>query len=139
VEEAATLVGDVSAELSAYLGLLDADPARLEVIYERRAALRALTRSMPMTSRASSPGPSTPAPGWPRWTRPTKLLEELDKERLRLAGAVGELAVRLTAARLEGRGVRPAGQRRAGRARHAAIPGSRWPSSPGRPAATSRR
>ena len=44
VEEAATLVGDVSAELSAYLGLLDADPARLEVIYERRAALRALTR-----------------------------------------------------------------------------------------------
>src|SRR4051812_18313368 len=44
IEEAATLVGDVSAELSAYLSALDADPARLEVIYERRAALRALTR-----------------------------------------------------------------------------------------------
>ena len=44
IEEAATLVGDVSAELSAYLSSLDADPARLEQIYERRAELRALTR-----------------------------------------------------------------------------------------------
>ena len=33
IEEAATLVGDVSAELSAYLDTLDADPARLEQIY----------------------------------------------------------------------------------------------------------
>ena len=42
--EAATLVGDVAAELSAYLDALDADPARLQEVYERRAALRGLTR-----------------------------------------------------------------------------------------------
>ncbi|GAB3959106.1 hypothetical protein GCM10027614_77950 [Micromonospora vulcania] len=36
LEEAATLVTDVSAELSAYLATLDADPARLQHVYERR-------------------------------------------------------------------------------------------------------
>src|SRR5690606_36859299 len=44
LEEAATQVGDVAAELSTYLAGLDADPARLQAIYERRAALRALDR-----------------------------------------------------------------------------------------------
>ena len=104
IEEAATLVGDVSAELSAYLGLLDADPARLEVIYERRAALRALTRKY-----------ADDVEGVIAWAEHARtrlaaldtsdgLLEELDKERLRLAGTVGELAARLTAARLDAAG-----------------------------------
>src|SRR5256886_3121905 len=41
--EAATLVGDVAVELGGYLESLDADPARLQEIYERRAALRGVT------------------------------------------------------------------------------------------------
>jgi DNA repair protein RecN (Recombination protein N) len=101
VEEVATLVADVSAELSAYLGLLDADPARLEVIYERRAALRALTRKY-----------ADDVEGVIAWAENARtrlavldtsddVLEELDKERVRLAGTVGDLAARLTAARLD--------------------------------------
>ncbi|BCJ55834.1 DNA repair protein RecN [Actinoplanes sp. NBRC 14428] len=104
VEEAATLVGDVSAELSAYLDQLDADPARLEAIYERRAALRALTRKY-----------ADDVEGVIAWAEHARsrlaildtsdeLLEELDKERLRLAGHVAELAGRLTAARTEAAG-----------------------------------
>src|SRR5262249_11315230 len=34
LDEAATLVADVAAELSGYLAGLDADPARLEAVYE---------------------------------------------------------------------------------------------------------
>jgi DNA repair protein RecN (Recombination protein N) len=104
IEEAATLVGDVSSELSAYLGELDADPARLEAIYERRAALRALTRKY-----------ADDIDGVIAWAENAKtklsdldnsdeLLEELDKERQRLAATVGELAGRLTAARREAAG-----------------------------------
>ncbi|WP_448071762.1 DNA repair protein RecN [Georgenia yuyongxinii] len=42
--EAAYLLSDVAAELAAYLDGLDADPARLAVVHERRAALAELTR-----------------------------------------------------------------------------------------------
>ncbi|GGK07820.1 DNA repair protein RecN [Pilimelia anulata] len=42
--EAGAVLGDAAAELSAYLDRLDADPARLQSLHERRAALRALTR-----------------------------------------------------------------------------------------------
>ncbi|GGQ86935.1 DNA repair protein RecN [Couchioplanes azureus] len=104
VEEAATLVGDVSAELSAYLDRLDADPARLEAIYERRAALRALTRKY-----------ADDVDGVIAWAEHARtrlaaldtsdeLLEELDKERARLAAQVAELAGRLTAARADAAG-----------------------------------
>jgi DNA repair protein RecN (Recombination protein N) len=104
VEEAATLVGDVSAELSAYLGLLDADPARLEVIYERRAALRALTRKYADDVEGVIAWAEHARTRLAALDTSDELLEELDKERLRLAGSVGELAVRLTAARLDAAG-----------------------------------
>ncbi|GGK36933.1 DNA repair protein RecN [Pilimelia terevasa] len=42
--EAGALLGDAVAELSAYLDQLDADPARLQALHERRATLRGLTR-----------------------------------------------------------------------------------------------
>jgi len=42
--EAATLVADVAVDLSGYLETLDADPARLAAVQERRAALKSLTR-----------------------------------------------------------------------------------------------
>jgi DNA repair protein RecN (Recombination protein N) len=101
LEEAASLIGDVSAELSAYLSALDADPARLETIYERRAALRALTRKY-----------ADDVDGVIAWADHARtrlsvldssddLLEELEKERQRLEATVGELAGRLTAARTE--------------------------------------
>ncbi len=104
LEEAATLIGDVSAELSTYLDALDADPARLETVYERRTALRALTRKY-----------ADDVDGVIAWadharTRLSDLdtsddvLEELERERQRLAVAVGELAGRLTAARREAAG-----------------------------------
>jgi DNA repair protein RecN (Recombination protein N) len=44
LDEVATLAGDVSTELGSYLAALDADPGRLQEVYERRAALRTLTR-----------------------------------------------------------------------------------------------
>jgi DNA repair protein RecN (Recombination protein N) len=104
VEEAATLVSDVSAELSAYLGLLDADPARLEVIYERRAALRALTRKYADDVEGVIAWAEHARTRLAALDTSDELLEELDKERLRLAGTAGELAARLTAARLDAAG-----------------------------------
>ncbi len=104
VEEAATLVGDVSAELSAYLGALDADPARLEVIYERRAALRALTRKYADDVEGVIAWAENARTRLAALDSSDELLEELDKERLRLAATVGELAARLTAARVEAAG-----------------------------------
>ncbi|TWJ29956.1 DNA replication and repair protein RecN [Micromonospora sagamiensis] len=101
IEEAATLVGDVSAELSGYLAALDADPARLQTIYERRAALRTLTRKY-----------ADDVDGVVAWAERARarladldtsddLLDELDRERQRLAAEVAELAVRLSASRRE--------------------------------------
>lgn len=48
---AMAVVADVADELSAYLDALEADPARLEAVHERRAALNTLLRG-----RASSTG-----------------------------------------------------------------------------------
>ncbi|MDD9207699.1 DNA repair protein RecN [Georgenia sp. 10Sc9-8] len=42
--EASYLLSDVATELAAYLASLEADPARLQVVHERRAALGELTR-----------------------------------------------------------------------------------------------
>ncbi len=101
VEEAATLVADVSAELSAYLGTLDADPARLTTIYERRAALRALTRKYADDVDGVIAWADHARTRLGELDSSDELLDELDRERLRLAATVGELAVRLTAARAE--------------------------------------
>ncbi|WP_250009668.1 DNA repair protein RecN [Actinoplanes sp. M2I2] len=104
IEEAATLVGDVSAELSAYLGGLDADPARLEEIYERRAALRALTRKYADDVEGVIVWAEEARTKLAALDSSDELLEELDKERQRLAVQVGELAARLTEARTEAAG-----------------------------------
>ncbi|MEV6971347.1 DNA repair protein RecN [Hamadaea sp. NPDC051192] len=104
LEEAATLLADVSVELSTYLASLDADPDRLQAIYERRAALRALTRKY-----------ADDVDGVIAWadrarTRLADLdvsdeaLEELDRERLRLAGEVAVAAAKVRAARIAAAG-----------------------------------
>jgi len=101
IEEAATLVADVSAELSAYLGLLDADPARLEQIYERRAELRGLTRKYADDVDGVIAWAENARTRLAALDTSDELLDELDRERQRLAAQVGELAARLTAARSE--------------------------------------
>jgi DNA repair protein RecN (Recombination protein N) len=99
LDEAVTLVGDIAAEVSGYLGGLDADPERLQAIYERRAALRGLTRKY-----------ADDVDGVIAWARRAEarlaeldtsddLLEELEQERRRLAEEVSELAARVSAAR----------------------------------------
>ncbi|WP_203905361.1 DNA repair protein RecN [Virgisporangium aliadipatigenens] len=101
LEEAGTLVADVALELAGYLDNLDADPARLQAVYERRAALRGLTRKY-----------AEDVDGVIEWAERAKaklaeldtsdeLLEELDRERIRLAGEVAELAGKLSASRRE--------------------------------------
>jgi DNA repair protein RecN (Recombination protein N) len=104
IEEAATLVADVSAELSAYLGMLDADPARLEQIYERRAVLRGLTRKYADDVEGVIAWADNARSRLAVLDSSDELLDELDKERQRLAAQVAELAGRLTAARVEAAG-----------------------------------
>jgi DNA repair protein RecN (Recombination protein N) len=99
--EAATQVGDVAAELSGYLAALDADPERLTGIYERRSALRSLTRKY-----------AEDADGVIAWAEQARaklaeldpddaLLDELAAEAERLAGEAAALAARLTGSRRE--------------------------------------
>lgn len=101
IEEAARLVADVSGELASYLDGLDADPARLAGIQERRAALRALTRKY---------GEDTD--GVLAWARDAQqqlaeldssdeTLSALEADRDRLALEVTELAARLAVSRRE--------------------------------------
>ncbi len=101
LDEAAALVSDVSVELSAYLASLDADPARLQSIYERRAVLRQLTRKY-----------ADDVDGVIAWADRAKerlslldtsdeALEEMQRELDRLAGEVAVLAAKLRQARAE--------------------------------------
>src|SRR4051812_17978132 len=104
LEEAATLIADVAAELSVYLGGLDADPARLEGIYERRATLRTPTRQYPDDVDGVIAWPEHARPRLSELDSSDELLDELDRERQRLEAAVHDLAGRLTEARREAAG-----------------------------------
>ncbi|HEY8472270.1 MAG TPA: DNA repair protein RecN [Natronosporangium sp.] len=99
--EAATQVSDVATELSSYLAGLDADPDRLAGIYERRAALRSLTRKY-----------AEDVDGVIAWAEQARArlaeldptdqrLAELEAEEARLAEEARKLAARLTASRRE--------------------------------------
>jgi DNA repair protein RecN (Recombination protein N) len=63
VSEAAYLVSDVAAELASYAQSIEADPARLAVVQERRAELGRLARSYGAgsSSAAGSPDPASTA------------------------------------------------------------------------------
>jgi DNA repair protein RecN (Recombination protein N) len=99
--EAATLVTDVAAELSAYQHALDADPARLEAVNERRAALRGLTRKYAEDVDGVIAWAERAQARLAELDTSDELLDELDQERQRLVGEVGELAARLSASRRE--------------------------------------
>jgi DNA repair protein RecN (Recombination protein N) len=101
LDEAATLVADVAAELSGYLGALDADPARLESVYERRAALRSLTRKYAEDVDGVIAWADHARVRLGELDTSDELLDELDRERQRLAGEVAEVAAAVTASRRE--------------------------------------
>jgi DNA repair protein RecN (Recombination protein N) len=123
LSEAAYLVSDVAGELASYIQSIDADPARLSVVQERRAALSRLIRAYGPGGIASRITGSTPAAGdasatadagepddiaavldWSR--RAAARVAELDTdddkiaaltaEEAGLAGQVAELATRLS-------------------------------------------
>jgi DNA repair protein RecN (Recombination protein N) len=101
LDEVATLVGDISVELGGYLDALDADPARLQEVYERRAALRALTRKYAEDVDGVIAWADRARTRLGELDTSDELLDELDRERQRLAGEVAELAGQVRAARLE--------------------------------------
>ena len=76
VGEAAYLLSDVATELASYAQSIEADPARLAAVQDRRAELTRLVRSYgtgqpdgrPATWRRCSSGPRQPAPGSPSST-----------------------------------------------------------------------
>jgi DNA repair protein RecN (Recombination protein N) len=99
--EAATQVGDVAAELSAYLDGLDADPDRLTGIYERRAALRMLTRKYAEDADGVIAWAARAQERLAELDPDDDLLAELEAEAARLGGEAAALAARLTASREE--------------------------------------
>jgi DNA repair protein RecN (Recombination protein N) len=99
--EVATLVADVANDLGGYLASLDADPARLTEVYERRAALRTLTRKYAEDVDGVVAWADNARRRLAELDTSDELLEELDRERQRLAGDVAELAAVLSGARRE--------------------------------------
>jgi DNA repair protein RecN (Recombination protein N) len=99
--DATELAADVAAELTSYLDALDADPARLQAVYERRAALKSLTRKYAEDVDAVIEWADRARTRLSELDTSDELLEELDRERRRLAGEVAELAAALSAARRE--------------------------------------
>ncbi len=96
LSEAAYLVSDVAAELASYIQSVDADPARLAVVQERRAALTRLIRAYGpggMASYINAAPAAAPAPsaaGDDGAGEGDDIAAVLDWAR-RAAGRVGEL------------------------------------------------
>ena len=99
IAEASTIVADITAEVGAYLASLDADPDRLAAIYERRAALRALTRKYAEDVDGVIAWADRARTRLADLDTSDDLLEELDRERIRLSGDVAELAATVSTAR----------------------------------------
>jgi DNA repair protein RecN (Recombination protein N) len=125
LSEAVYLLSDVAAELASYTESLDADPARLAAVQERRAALARLVRTY--GSRAAADAAKTGAEGdgglaggdgpgdlavllaWTKYAAARlgeldsddERIAELSQQEEELSGRVGELAGQLTALRSE--------------------------------------
>ena len=66
LSEASYLVSDAGAELASYLQSVEADPARLAAVQERRAELTRLIRAYgPAAPAPAAPAPAVPAPDGP--------------------------------------------------------------------------
>jgi DNA repair protein RecN (Recombination protein N) len=99
ITEAASLVADITAELGGYLASLDADPARLQEIYERRAALRSLTRKYAEDVDGVIAWADRARERLAELDTSDELLDELDRERARLADEVASLAAEVSRSR----------------------------------------
>ena len=110
VGEAAYLVADVAADLASYVQTVEADPARLAAVQERRAELTRLIRSY---GTEGAGGPSAPdlaaVLAWAK-SAGTRLLEldadddtigALASQETELAATVADFAAQLTAARTQ--------------------------------------
>jgi DNA repair protein RecN (Recombination protein N) len=110
VGEAAYLLADVAAELASYVQSLEADPARLAVVQERRADLGRLIRSYGAgTPDGPAAGDLAAVLAWAKSAgmRLTELdsdgdkIGELEQQEAELAAAMADLAGQLTAARTQ--------------------------------------
>ncbi|BCJ35554.1 DNA repair protein RecN [Actinocatenispora thailandica] len=101
IEQAARLVSDVAGELASYAADLDADPARLAQVHERRAALRALTRKYAEDVDGVLGWADDAQRQLAELDSSDETLAALESERDRLADEVAELAGRLAASRRE--------------------------------------
>ncbi len=104
VADAAALVADVAAELGSYLTDLDADPARLDAVYERRAALRALTRKYAEDVDGVLAWADRARSRLAELDSSDDVLAQLEADRDRLAAETAELAGRLSRSRADAAG-----------------------------------
>ncbi|HKB32041.1 MAG TPA: DNA repair protein RecN [Streptosporangiaceae bacterium] len=113
LSEASYLVSDVAAELASYAQSVEADPARLAVVQERRAELTRLVRKYGESSAGAGdagepPGSVAAVLGWAKRAaaRLTELdsdderIGELTAEEAELAGKLAEQAEALTGLRV---------------------------------------
>jgi DNA repair protein RecN (Recombination protein N) len=101
VAEANYLVSDVGTELAAYAESVEADPARLAAVQERRAALTALTRKYGETVADVLEWAERSAHRLAELAGDDGRIEELRAEHGELTEQLAELAGQLTAARGE--------------------------------------
>lgn len=99
VAEANYLVSDVGTELAAYAESVEADPARLAVVQERRAALTALTRKYGETVADVLAWAQRSAQRLTELDGDDERIDELRAEHTELTERLGELAGELTAVR----------------------------------------
>ena len=118
VGEAAYLLADVAADLASYVQTVEADPARLAAVQERRAELTRLIRAYgAVTAGGPAAGDLAGVLAWAKGAG-TRLAEldaddetigALSQQEAELGSAVADLAAQLTAARTQ-TAVRFAGQ-----------------------------
>jgi DNA repair protein RecN (Recombination protein N) len=101
VAEANYLVSDVGTELAAYAESVEADPARLAAVQERRAALTGLTRKYGETVADVLAWAEQSARRLTELDSDDERIDELRAEHDELTGRLKELAAELTGARSE--------------------------------------
>ena len=101
VAEANYLVSDVGTELAAYAESVEADPARLAAVQERRAALTSLTRKYGETVADVLAWAEESARRLTELEGDDERIEELRAEHTELTERLAELAAELTAVRQE--------------------------------------
>ncbi|GLW99834.1 DNA repair protein RecN [Microtetraspora sp. NBRC 16547] len=97
--EAGYLISDVATELAAYAESVEADPARLAAVQERRSLLAGLTRKYGEDTAAVLEWARNAAARQGELDGDDERIDELTRERAELAERLEELAVELTAIR----------------------------------------